>query len=303
MPDQPIIFFGNEQLATGIESSGVILQSLINEGYNISKIVINKSKITSRKKQPSAVEQIALSNKISMQTSWDEQELIKHIKSKGIKFAVLASYGKIIPESILDLITIINIHPSLLPVYRGSTPIESAILNGTHLTGVSLMKLVKKMDAGPLYAQAKYHFTEDISKQQLFDELSITGSRLLSAHLPKIITGKLKAKEQVGTPSYTAMLSKYDQTIDWANNDATTIARQVRAKLGWPKSITVFNGRTVTLLNVSASENTGQAGEAFSLDDQLGFYCHDGSIIVNSLQLPGKKPISGADYLRGYGLS
>src|SRR5690606_15931966 len=125
---------------------------------------------------------------------------------------VLSSYGKIIPQAIIDLFKpgIINIHPSLLPKYRGPSPIESAIANGDTETGVSIMLLTAEMDAGPIYVQQSYPLDGTETQPELYERLAVFGSQLLVETLPRILDGSLVAEPQTGTASYSKLLTKAD---------------------------------------------------------------------------------------------
>src|SRR5262249_13615486 len=150
---------------------------------------------------------------------------------------------------------IINIHPSLLPEYRGPTPLETAILEGADQTGVSLMKLIKEMDAGPVYAQEKVKLNGQETKQQLADKLLKTGGQLLLEHLPGILDGSLEPLVQDQTnASYTKLLKKEDGIMN-LGQPAEILERQVRAYAGWPRSRTKVFGQSVIVAKARLAKN------------------------------------------------
>jgi methionyl-tRNA formyltransferase len=151
-----IVFFGNERLATGVTTTAPTLQALIDAGYEVCALVVAQNQSgASRKARKLEVAEIAEQHGIPVLVPAKLDDIAGQLKDYGAEIGILVAFGKIVPQAILDIFPhgIINIHPSLLPKHRGSTPIESAILFGENETGVSLMQLVQKMDAGPVYAQ------------------------------------------------------------------------------------------------------------------------------------------------------
>ncbi len=226
----PIIFFGNEKFATGLPAAEPIIQnSLRRAGYQIEEIVTTRT-----------------------------------IPKHETTVAVLAAYGKILPQEVLDQfpLGIINVHPSLLPQYRGPTPIEQAILGGVAKTGVSIMKLTQKMDAGPIYKQKTLHLSGGESKAELAASLQRLGAELLLEVLPEIINGSLSPRQQPhpDRTTYSKLLKKSDGEIDW-NKSAVRIEREIRAYLGWPGSRAKIAGKDVIITDVTVVDQTGRAGE------------------------------------------
>ena len=153
-----IVFFGNEKIATGLDKTNLAtLNKLIDNGYKIDAIFSPYKKTTSRNEHSLEVFEFAKKRNISIYTDYSQTELQNILDNLPSQIGILVAYGKIVPQSIIDHFKygIVNIHPSLLPKYRGSTPIESAILDGIKITGVSIMQLSNQMDAGPVFAQEK----------------------------------------------------------------------------------------------------------------------------------------------------
>ena len=266
-----ILFFGNEQLATGTTTARPALRALQAAGYDVMTV---ESK------------------------SLNKDELAAY----GAEAAVLVAYGRIIPEDILGLFPkgIINVHPSLLPKYRGSTPIETAILNGDTETGVSLMKLVAEMDAGPVYARQKIELAGHESKQELADRLAGAGAAMLIEYLPAILDGSLQPEPQAeAEATFTNLISKADGRLDWSK-PAAQLEREVRAYSGWPRSQTQLGYTDVVITKARTAEGAGTPGQIFVNGKELGIYTAEGILVVDCLLPAGKKEMSAEAFLAGY---
>lgn len=204
-----VIFFGNERLATGVSTTTPTLRALIESGYDVKAVVSNYDKLNlpkilhspklkSRNNRELEIANIANQNNIPLLLPDKLLDIKEQLKSYNASIGVLVAYGKLIPQEIIDIFPngIINIHPSLLPKHRGSTPIETTILNGDKKTGVTVMLLTKEMDAGPIYIQKTIQLRGDESKQELANNLSELGKDLLLQTLPKILTNNIKPKLQ-----------------------------------------------------------------------------------------------------------
>jgi methionyl-tRNA formyltransferase len=187
-----ILFFGNERLATGVSTSSPALRALIGNGYEVAAVVVAQNDPgRSRQARELEVSSVAAEHGIPLLSPSDLLKAKDELAGYGAQAAVLIAYGKIVPPEVLDIFPagIINVHPSLLPLHRGSTPIESVILGGADETGVSLMKLAQKMDAGPIYDRVRIRLGGDETKQSLADNLSAMGTDLLLKYLPGILDG------------------------------------------------------------------------------------------------------------------
>jgi methionyl-tRNA formyltransferase len=302
MSKNNLIFFGNERLASAVEESGVILQKLLDAGFPISHIVVNQAPIQSRKKHIDKVLQIAAKSGIEVVDTWDESQIIALAKES--KAGILAAFGRIIPERVIHAFEmgIVNIHPSLLPHYRGTTPIETALLNGDHKTGVSIMALAKGMDDGDVYAQFEHDIVHSQTKQSLYDDLSALSAEKLTEILPSILDGSLTPKSQDHeAASFTKMIQKEDGVIDWSK-PAVQIEREIRAYLGWPGSKTVINGKEVILLGASVVDENGKAGTFAVVNKQLIAYCADKALKIERLKPVGKNEMDASAFLAGHSL-
>lgn len=298
-----ILFFGNERLATGLGTTAPILRGLIEAGYRVAAVVVAQREMgQSRKSRPLEVAKIADAHGIPLLSPKNLGAATDNLKAYGADAAVLAAYGKIVPKDILKLFPagIINIHPSLLPLHRGSTPIESVILNGETKTGVSLMKLTPKMDAGPVYAQDTVKLSGEETKQALSEQLSQLGADLLLTNLPAILDGSLQPQTQ-NTSRVTTdrMISKEDAVLDW-QKPAEVLVREVRAYTGWPRSRCMIGTQQVIITAAHAGLGTGTQGTLRLANKQLGMCTSDGILVIDRLIPAGKKEMSASDFLLGH---
>lgn len=298
-----VLFFGNERLATGVSTSTPTLKALIKGGYEVKAVIIAQSEIgPSRKGRDLEIQKVADENSIPVLIIDDLKAELDKIKALACDVGVLVAYGKIVPESIIKAMPngIINIHPSLLPLHRGPTPIESVILNGERETGVSLMKLVKELDAGPVIEQTRISLAGNESKQELADKCAQTGADLVIKNLPAILDGTAPASEQNDAhATYDEQIQKADGIIDW-NESAATISRKIRAYAGWPRSRTQIGTTDVIITSSKTIEGQGEPGQAYKYESGLAIYCGQGSLLIEKLIPAGKKEMTGQAFLAGY---
>ncbi|MDO5481249.1 MAG: formyltransferase family protein [Candidatus Saccharibacteria bacterium] len=218
-------------------------------------------------------------------------EVIKDLKTKSPKLpAVLASFGVLIKQDVLNLFEptgILNIHPSLLPKYRGPSPIESAILNGDTTFGVSVMKLVKEMDAGPIYFQKSFTFNHSTEKPEIYHHLATVAATWLSKNLNNLPT----PKPQSGTPTFTTKLSTSLSLLNPEEKSALELNNQVRAFQNFPKSRYNFYNTDCIILKSHISDSSSH----------LSLKCSDGNfLVIDELQPAGKKPMDAKSFLNGH---
>lgn len=229
----------------------------------------------------------------------------KKIRSLKPDAMVVAAYGLMIPQKILEIppYGVVNIHPSLLPLYRGPSPIQAALLDGAQETGVSLMLLDREMDHGPILVQEKIALTPQDDIFSLSRTLANLGAEILAIYLPPYLEGKIKPRAQEHhRATFTKMIKKENGRIDWAK-PAQFIERQVRAYLGWPGGFTQWGERRLIILGAVARETDRyreENGSVFAIADQPYVQCGTGVLGLKKLQLAGKGPATGAEFLRGY---
>lgn len=288
---KPIVFFGTEDFSL------VTLQQLIEAGYTVAAVVTKPDTLRGRghKLTPPSVKVLAEKYQIPVWQPQKLKDIIEDVKNIGPATGVLVSYGKIIPQGIIDLFTpgIINIHPSLLPKYRGPSPIESAIKNGDSQTGVSIMQLSAAMDAGPVYRQITHGLDGTETQPQLYDTLAKKGAEALLDVLPDIIEGTLQPIPQNDSQaSYCQLLTKEDSWLDLSHLTAAEAERRIRAHLTWPKSKLHFGDHTIVITksHIAPTQKT-----------PLDIACQDGEFLcVDELIAPSGRHMRADAFLRGY---
>lgn len=303
-----LLFFGNEQIASGFKpQDSPTLQKLIDNKYNVVGVILQSKPSRSRKKHQFSTKEIAEANNIPVFTPFDKTDLFDIVKKLEPDIGVLISYGKIIPESVISLFKfgIINIHPSLLPYYRGSTPIEQAILDGNEYTGISIMKLVKKMDAGPILAQKKVLISNYDDKISLSAKLLETGGDMLIETLPKIINKSIvEISQDESKATFTPQIDKSDGLLDTSLSSVTLI-RKIKAYKVWPGTkikINLQNYKSSTLTIEDARETDFEIpiGEIGFNNNRLVLGTGTKAIELLKVTVPGKRPITGKEFARGY---
>ncbi len=306
---ETIVFFGNERLATGVTTSTPTLRALIEAGYTIGAVVSNETPGNSRKLRELEIAAVAKEHGIPLFLPSHPDEIKNQIREIGAIAAVLVAYGRIVPEEIINIFPkgIINIHPSLLPLHRGPTPLESVILEGATKTGVSIMRLVRAMDAGPVYAQREVPMTGSESKQDLSDILSMLGSEMIIEHLPAIIAGTLPALPQDDKKAtYDKLLKKDDGIIDW-QKPAAQIEREVRAFTEWPKTRTAIAGKDVIITKAHLADYEFHSDPEnvpvpfITPDGKVGIPSHsEGVLVIDRLKPAGKNEMTAEAFIAGY---
>ncbi|MBU2595456.1 methionyl-tRNA formyltransferase [Patescibacteria group bacterium] len=236
---------------------------------------------------------------------------IAEIKSRKADLYVVAAFGLMIPKTLLkspEGVATINVHPSLLPKYRGPSPIESAILAGDKKTGVSIMVLDEKMDHGPIIAQEEEVIDDEYDDFiTLSERLEKRGADLLVKTIPDFITSKIKLKQQNETQaSYCKLIKKEDGRIDFTQN-ADQILRHIRAFVHWPGSFAVWKEKNKIVKIIEARlqralpEPPITAGLVFKTDTgKPAVVCGREAIIIETIQIEGKKPVDSISFLNGY---
>jgi methionyl-tRNA formyltransferase len=232
-----------------------------------------------------------------------DQDTLSEIADLGADLIVLADYGRIVPEAMLDLPKhgALNLHPSLLPRYRGATPVPATILAGDEMTGVTLMRMDAGLDTGPIIAQAEQPLAGDERAPELEERLAQVGAELLTASLLGWLDGSLQAQAQPNEGvSLTKPLRRRDGLLD-ASAAAEVLERQVRAYQPWPGSfIDEAGGRLIVWsATAAAGEDSAEVG-GLRFDGELpALVTSSGSLLLDEVQPAGKRRMPGADYLRG----
>jgi len=273
------------------------LQALIDNGYDVKAVIANYEVSRSRKARELEIQSVAKEYNIPVLLPDRPKDIIDQLAGYHADAAVLVAYGRIIPQSVIDIFPrgILNIHPSLLPQYRGSTPIEQAILDGATETGVSVMGLVKEMDAGPIYAQQRVALSGTETKQELTQTLLTAGSQMIIDVLPRVLDGTARPRPQdESLATFTSLFTKADGYLDLSKS-AERCEREVRAYATWPKSRLTYNEHQIIVTKARVAQ-----GEH---DGHLVLACQPGWLEILELIAPSGKTMSGADFNRGYARS
>jgi methionyl-tRNA formyltransferase len=262
--------------------------------------------------EPSEVGAVAASHKIPIlkPVKIRTPEFLNELKAFEPDLLVVAAYGRILPNSILDVpkIAPMNVHASLLPRHRGAAPIEGAILAGDAETGVTIMRIVEQMDAGPMYFQRKIPIEATDTQATLKEKLAELGASATLEALDLAARGALVEKPQDDAlATYTAQVEKKDSVIDW-NASAAQIERTTRAYDPWPVARARFAGAEVLIWR-AAIEDEAQCGGAVCSPSAPGtiisvkpnpvVQCGTGYLRLIEMQAPGRKRMPAVDFLRG----
>ncbi len=288
---EKIVFFGTEDFSLAA------LAGLIDAGYHIATVVTKPDNKKGRGQRlvPPAVKILATQHHIPVLQPVKLAEIRDELQSLAPAAGVLVSYGMIIPQSIIDIFTpgIINVHPSLLPKYRGPSPIESAIKNGDDKTGVTIMQLSAKMDAGPVYEAQEHPLSGTETRPELYSTLATVGTNLLLRVLPAILDDSLQPIPQDDTKAtYCSLLQKADAWLNTTELTANQAERLVRAHLGFPKSKLNIAGHDVVITKAHVTD---------SRKTPLDVVCQDGAYLsIDELVAPSGRHMNGDAFLRGY---
>ena len=302
-----IVFMGTASFSLAV------LKMLIEEGYNIVGVVTQPDRYVGRKKVLTMpdVKVEALKYDIPVIQPARIKEDYQAVADLKPDLIITAAYGQIVPQAVLDIprLGCINVHASLLPLYRGGAPVHQAIIDGQDKTGVTIMYMVKKMDAGDMIAQKETPILEEDTVGILYDRLSDLGAKLLKETLPDILKGiNQRIPQDENLVTYAPTLSREDERLDW-NMSARQVYNKVRGTNPWPGSYTTYQGKTVKIwagqvhqcenaMKHHAHQDNGTIVKIFN--DAIGVKVNDGVYLITELQLEGKKRMSVKDYLNGH---
>lgn len=300
-----IVFMGTSHFAA------VILRRLATAEYEISDVYTRPDKKAGRDQEAkrSAVKIAAEDLNLSTREPEKLDENVAHeIESIRPDIILVAAYGKILPAAVLKIprYGCVNVHASLLPKFRGPSPIQNAILNGDGTTGTTIMLMDEGIDTGDILAQQKLNIDPDETCPQLSARLAELSSRLLLETLPAWLEGKIKPQKQENSQaSICQLIERRDGQINWSD-DARSIYNLYRAFMPWPGVYSFWekNGVYVRLkllkINISDGNNSDyHIGEVFSLDGKIGVKTGLGTIILEELQMEGKNKMTAEEFLRG----
>lgn len=300
-----IVFMGTPPFAV------TSLEMLIREGYHVIGVVTQPDRPKGRKKTltPPPVKEVALQHGIPVL----QPERLKGSEEMNTllqwepDLIVTAAFGQMLPKEVLELppLGCINVHASLLPKYRGGAPIHHALINGEEETGVTIMYMVEKLDAGDMISQARLKIEEDDHVGTLFEKLSILGAELLQRTLPLIEREEVTPiPQRESEVTYAPNIRREDERIEWTKS-GKAIYNQIRGLCPFPGAFTIYQGDVIKVWSSKWLEESihGDPGTVFSINHEgIGVIAGDGTgILLQEIQPAGKKRMRVADFLRGAG--
>ncbi|MBI3627801.1 MAG: methionyl-tRNA formyltransferase [Candidatus Sungbacteria bacterium] len=303
-----ILFWGTPEFAVPV------LKRLLDEKYNVIGVVTNPDRAWGRSKTPgpSPVKICALRHNIPVlqPETLKDPGFVKALREHDPDCFIVVAYGKIIPDEILRIAKrgALNVHPALLPRWRGPSPIETAILQGENMTGVSLMELDQQMDHGPIIAREEVSIQKDETALALSAKLSLVGARMLVRFLPDYLSGKAKPHPQNDAEAtFSKILTKEDGHLLW-DRPATMLERQIRAFIRWPESYCFWQrGENSIRLKIEKAEVLPKTQETKPLGtvyetklSPLTVETIDGALGVLALTPEAKSSMSAAEFIRGH---
>lgn len=299
------IFFGSSKFAE------LILNRLLKFDMKPVLVVTTPSKPKGRKKilSPTPVYNLAKQNNIPVLTPerLENKEFLSSFKDYNPDLVILTAYGKIIPSKLLSIPKkgVLNLHPSLLPKWRGATPIQSTILAGDNETGVTLFLMDEEIDHGPRIQDIKYKIQDTkITYLELMEKLAILGADLIIKTVPQWLEGKIKPISQNHSlASYCHKILPKNEKINWEKS-AIEIDRKVRALNPNPGVFTVTDGIIIKIIkgysiNDSSLYREKIPGQIFELENKLVVKCGKGVYVIEELKPAGKNTMNSESFLRG----
>jgi methionyl-tRNA formyltransferase len=300
MTGMRIIFMGTPDFACPT------LKTLIDRGEQVVAVVTQPDRPKGRGQQtlPPPVKVLALEHNIPVLQPVKVRlpESIEEIRGLEPDLIVVVAFGQILPKALLEIPKhgCINVHASLLPRYRGAAPLNWCIINGETETGVTTMMMDVGLDTGDMLLKKATPIDPDEDTRTLHDRLSQIGAELLGETLDQLAAGRLvPEKQDDALTCYASMLKKEDGMIDWSK-DAPVIKNLVRGMTPWPGAYSHLDDKLLKIYRVQTASGNGAPGEVLSAGrDGIEVGCGTGSIIINELQLEGKKRLSAAEFLAG----
>lgn len=294
-----IVFMGTPDFA---EES---LRALVGAGYNVSAVFtkpdmpVGRKHILTPPEVKVAAEELRLP--VYQPTTLKDDQVFETLKDLNPDLIVVVAYGKLLPKRVLDLpkYGCINVHASLLPKYRGASPIQWAIVCGESETGVSTMLLDEGMDTGDILLTAKTEISDTENVEQLWDRLKEMGGKLLIDTVKGLEENSITPiKQDESQASYAPIIKKTDGLIDWSKS-AFEINCKIRGLHAWPVAYTKVDGKILKIFSAEIVEKQGECGKVLKSEKELIVACGEKALKIAELQLEGSKRMKTEDFLRG----
>lgn len=302
MRNKKIVFMGTPNFSVPV------LKMLI-ENFNVELVITQPDKAVGRKKilTPTPIKTLALENNIEVlqpvKISTDE-EVYSRLLEIQPDIIITAAYGQLVPKKILEIpkYKCINVHGSLLPKLRGGAPIQYSILEGHEKTGVTIMYMVEKLDAGDMISKVEFPILESDNYQSIHDKMSVLGTELLQKTLPDIFANNINpVKQNEDEVTFANNISRADEKIDW-NKDARTIFNKIRAFDPVPGAYTYLQNQVFKIWKsevVVFDKSSSIVGEILEQDKEaLYVQCNENTVLkITEVQLSGKNRMSVKNFL------
>ncbi|HLG70511.1 MAG TPA: methionyl-tRNA formyltransferase [Chloroflexota bacterium] len=278
------------------------LAALLEAGHRPELVLTQPDRPAGRGQQlqPPPVKRLALERRLRVEQPTKLDEVRDELERLKPEIMVVVAYAHKIPYWLLTLppMGVLNVHASLLPKYRGASPVAAALLNGDEETGVSIMRLAEGWDTGPVFRQRALPIAPDDNAGTLTDKLAQLGAELLVEVVDLRARGMITPRRQdESRASYAPKLTKDDGRIDWTK-PAIQLAREVRAYTPWPGSFTTWDGKLLKVLAAKPSTAAG-SGPPGAVSPELTVATGEGALALERVQLEGRKPMDAAEFLRG----
>ena len=295
-----IVFMGTPDFAVSA------LEALLKAGHDIKLVVTQPDKPKGRSgalafppvKECALKHGLPVFQPVRIKTA----ENVEYLRQYEADVYVVAAFGQILSQEILDMprLGCINIHASLLPKYRGSSPIQRAILDGEEKTGVTIMQMDIGVDTGDMLYKKEYVIKPTDTFESLHDELAVLGGQAIVEALALLKEGKLIPEKQRDEDSCKApMISKEMGLLNFCDS-AAKLDRQIRGLNPWPSAFTKYQGKTLKIWRAVPVEGTGEPGEILLVEkDSFVVACGENALCIYELQLEGKKRMNSHDFLLG----
>ena len=301
MNNKRIIFMGTPEI------SATVLEGIISSGYNVVAVIAQPDRPVGRKKilMPVPTKEVALRHNIPVYQPIKIRKEYEFVKELNPDVIITLAYGQIVPQGLLDIppLGCLNLHGSLLPKYRGAAPIQYALMNNDKVTGMTLMKMVKEMDAGEMYATEEVEIAEEDNSTSLFKKMGDAALRLILKELPTILEGKL-----VGVPqdeslvSFSPSIKPEEEKLD-LNKSKEELHGYIRALSDVPGAYLYLEGLKFKIYRSSivSDELIGKVGEIVKADKKgLHLQTKNGVLSLLDVQLEGKKRMDYMSFINGH---
>lgn len=285
-----------------------VLSAMVENGYEVAAVVTQPDKPKGRGKEmqmtPVKVRAMELGIPVLQPKKVREPEFVEQLKALKPEVMVVVAFGQILTKEVLSVPSLgcINVHASLLPMYRGAAPIQYVILNGEKETGVTTMFMDEGLDTGDMLLKTVIPIEKEETGGSLHDKLSEAGAALLVETLKELEAGTLKRIPQTGETCYVGTLKKSMGEMDWTK-PADELERLIRGLNPWPSAYTHFHEKTLKIWAAEVeSQNSSFAPGTVSKVSKDAIYVQtgDGTLVIRELQLEGKKRMTADAFLRGY---